>query len=120
MHTGLPARQVFCIHDTGIQKTIIWGTAILGMLFFLDILSTEIILKSGGVEQNPVMEGIVQWPLLHLVVKSLLLVLVIFMARAAEGQIRGSGKIFFVFIIGMYILVIGNNLGTIAMNMFTG
>nr|WP_321351205.1 DUF5658 family protein [uncultured Methanoregula sp.] len=116
----MPVQQVFPIRDTGTRRTLFWGTAILGSLFILDILSTEIILRFGGVEQNPVMIGIVQWPLLHLAVKIALLVLVFFMVLVAEGHLKGSGKIFFILLIGMYLFVICNNIANIAMNLFTG
>jgi len=119
MENRIAIQPVFRVCDPSTQRMLIWGTAILGSLFILDILSTEIILRFGGMEQNPAMTGIVQWPFLHVAVKIALLVLVIFMARAAEGHVKGSGKIFFIFLIGMYILVIGNNLGIIAMNLLS-
>ena len=97
---------------------LIWGTAILGSLFILDILSTEIILRFGGMEQNPAMTGIVQWPFLHLAVKLRFWCLSFSWPGLPKAMLR-IRKIFFIFLIGMYILVIGNNLGIIAMNLLS-
>ena len=44
---------------------VIIFTSILAFLFLLDILTTQVILRMGGVELNPVMAGVVASPILH-------------------------------------------------------
>jgi hypothetical protein len=86
---------------------------ILAGLFVLDILTTEVILSGGGVEYNPFMAGIVRNPLLHIVVKLMLLVLVGLAAKYSEDTLKGSGTILVIVIIGWYLVCVSNNIGSI-------
>ena len=82
---------------------------VLAVLFMIDILSTQIILGMGGVELNPVMAGIVNAPLLHVILKCGILMLVIPVALIAEARVRGSGMALYAALIAMYTVVIINN-----------
>lgn len=87
--------------------------SILSALLILDILTTQIILSGGGVEYNPFMAGIVRNPIAHILVKMLLLILVVLVAKCSEIQLKGSSVMLFTFIIGWYLICLGNNLGSI-------
>jgi len=97
----------------GSDSWIVISVCILSALFILDVLTTQIILSCGGVEYNPFMAGIVQNPIIHVLVKMLLLILVVLVAKYSEIQLRGSGASLFFVIIGGYGICVGNNLGSI-------
>jgi hypothetical protein len=86
---------------------------VLGILFLLDCITTELILISGGVELNPVMEGIVASPLLHLTVKAAVFLFIIIMTGYAGRRVPASGAVALSAIILWYGVVIGNNLGVL-------
>ena len=48
---------------------VIIFTSVLSILFLLDILTTQAILRMGGVELNPLMAGVVTTPLMHVTLK---------------------------------------------------
>ncbi|MFA7694989.1 MAG: DUF5658 family protein, partial [Methanoregula sp.] len=77
--------------DREVSWWIILFSIVLAVLFMIDILSTQVILGMGGVELNPVMVGIVTTPLLHVLLKSGILMVVIPVALIAEARVRGSG-----------------------------
>ena len=83
---------------------------ILGTLFALDILSTQIILHMGGVELNPLMLGIVTHPALHIAIKTAILLVIFPVSLIAEQRVRGSSAIFYYVLISLYVFVIANNL----------
>jgi hypothetical protein len=102
---------------------VILFTSILAFLFLLDILTTQVILRMGGVELNPVMAGIVTTPLLHVLLKCGILMMVIPVALIAESHVRGSGVALYMALIAMYTLVIINNAAVLLphiMRPFTG
>lgn len=107
---GQTRRQESYVLDHGSDCWLIVCASILSALFILDILTTEIILSGGGVEYNPFMAGIVQNPIVHVLVKILLLILVVFMAKYSEKTVKGSSTMLFTVIIGWYLLCVGNNL----------
>ena len=74
---------------------VIIFTSILAFLFLLDILTTQVILRMGGVELNPVMAGVVASPILHIILKYGVLVMIIPVALTAESRVRGSGVILY-------------------------
>ena len=86
---------------------------ILGVLLILDIITTNILLIHGGIESNPFMSGIVRNPFLHLLVKSLLLILVFMAAQRCESRLNGSGICLSLLVVDYYSIVVGNNLGVI-------
>jgi len=88
---------------------VIIFTSILAFLFLLDILTTQVILRMGGVELNPLMAGVVITPILHVLLKCGILAMVIPVALTAEGRVRGSGRVLYTILIVMYTVVILNN-----------
>lgn len=86
------------------------GVLVIWVLFILDIVSTLFILEAGGIEKNILMSFIVQWPLLHTMVKILVLILIVFVSGYCNRKIRHSGTILVSAIIGVYVIVITNNL----------
>ena len=84
--------------------------AILGTLFLLDISTTQIILRLGGVELNPLMAGIVANPVLHLGIKAAILLVIFTVSLIAEQRVKGSGAVFYCVLITLYIFVVINNL----------
>jgi hypothetical protein len=95
--------------DRAVSGWLILFSFVLAVLFMMDILSTQIILGMGGVELNPVMAGIVNTPLLHVLIKCGILMMVIPVALIAEARVRGSGVALYAALIAMYTLVIINN-----------
>lgn len=104
--------------DQGLDNRILISAGILAVLFVLDVLTTEIILSDGGVEYNPFMAGIVQNPLIHILIKLLLLILVVIAAQYSEDTLKGSSMTLFIIVIGWYLICIGNNLGSILNALF--
>jgi len=89
------------------------STGILGIMLAMDVLTTNLLLMHGGTETNPFMAGIVRNPLLHLTVKTLLLALVFLTARRCEARLDGSGVTLSLVLVGLYSIVVGNNLGVL-------
>ena len=95
-------------HET--VRRIIEVLLILGILFLLDIITTRIILRMGGVELNPVMAGIVSYPALHLVIKAVIFLIIFPVSLIAERRVKGSGALMYCILILLYLAVILNNL----------
>lgn len=89
---------------------ILLFTGVLASLFVLDITTTQAILVSGGVELNPLMTGVVAYPLIHTILKFGILGLVVPVALTAESRVRGSGIALYAILIVMYALVTLNNI----------
>jgi hypothetical protein len=83
---------------------------VLGSLFLLDIATTQVILLMGGVELNPLMEGIVANPVVHLLLKAGILLVIFIVSLIAEQRVRGSGSFFYCVLITLYFFVVLNNL----------
>ena len=83
---------------------------ILGGLFFLDILTTQVVLWMGGVELNPLMTGIVSEPVLHTGIKVAILIMILVVSVIAERQVKGSSTVFYCILITLYLFVIVNNI----------
>jgi Domain of unknown function (DUF5658) len=96
--------------DPETARRIIELLLVLGSLFLLDIMTTQIILRMGGTELNPFMVGIVTNPVLHLVVKSAILLLIFPVSLIAEQRVKGSGAFFYCVLIVLYLVVVLNNL----------
>jgi len=94
------------------------STGILGLMLAMDVLTTNFLLIHGGTEVNPFMAGIVRNPLLHLTVKTLLLALVFLTARRCEARLSGSGVTLALVLLGLYSIVVGNNLGVLVSGHF--
>ena len=95
-------------HET--VRRIVELLLVLGTLFLLDIITTQIILRMGGIELNPFMAGIVTHPALHLVIKAAILLIIFPVSLIAEQRVKGSGAFFYCVLILLYITVILNNL----------
>ena len=83
---------------------------ILGTLFLLDIMTTRIIIRNGGVELNPVMAGIASNTALHVVIKATILLLVFPVSLIAEQRVKGSSIFLYFVLITIYIFVVINNI----------
>jgi hypothetical protein len=116
MPAGIPAfiaRQSFIDHiylDDEVARRFFELVLILGSLFLLDIVTTEVILVLGGVELNPLMITVVAHPVLHLALKAAILLAIFSISLVAEKRVRGSGVFFYCTLITMYIFVVVNNM----------
>jgi hypothetical protein len=95
--------------DNTTNRRIAEFSLILAALFLLDIFTTQVILRLGGIELNPVMAGVVASPAIHIVLKSATLLLIIVVSLIAEKEVRGSSVIFYCVLITLYIFVFVNN-----------
>lgn len=98
-------------------------TSILAFLFLLDITTTQVILGMGGVELNPLMAGMVTFPVLHIILKCGILMMVIPVALIAEERVRGAGIALYAVLIVMYTVVNINNFSVLLPHLvraFTG
>ncbi|MCK9579006.1 MAG: DUF5658 family protein [Methanoregula sp.] len=93
-----------------IDRRITEFSLILAALFLLDIITTELILRLGGIELNPLMAGVVTSPLVHLAIKAGTLLLIIIVSHFAESKVKGSAIAFYCVIITHYVFVIVNNM----------
>jgi|GEM_PF-875723 len=101
-------------------RRIVHLLLILGMLFLLDIVTTQVILRMGGVELNPLMAGIVANPLLHLGVKSAIILVIFPVSLIAEQQVKGSSSFVYCILIPLYIFIVVNNLFVILPQIIAG
>jgi hypothetical protein len=83
---------------------------ILGTLFLLDIITTQVILRMGGVEFNPLMAGVVTNPALHLGIKATILLLIFSVSLIAEQRVKGSSLVFYCILILLYTAVVLHNM----------
>ena len=95
--------------DPTIERRITEFSLILAALFMLDIITTQLILRLGGIELNPAMAGVVTSPLVHIAIKAGTLLLIIVVAIIAEKKVKGSAIAFYCVIITLYLFVIVNN-----------
>jgi hypothetical protein len=116
MFAGRPGHLFRCIFpkyrplDDETSRHIVDLQLILGMLFLLDIVTTQIILRMGGIELNPLMAGIVANPPLHLGIKAILLLLIYSVSLLAEQRVKGSSAVFYCVLITLYVFVVINNM----------
>jgi len=116
MFAGRPGHQIRRIFpefpplDDETSHRIIVLLLILGTLFLLDILTTQVILRMGGIELNPLMAGIVANPPLHFGIKAAILLLIFSISLKAEQQVKGSSVVFYCVLITLYVFVVINNL----------
>ena len=99
--------------DDTTDRQIAELSVLLGMLFLLDIVTTEIILRLGGAELNPAMAGIVASPFVHLAIKAVVLLIIVRISHIAEKTIKGSAIGFYCIVITLYLFVIVNNIFTL-------
>lgn len=99
----------YLLADDATGRRIAEFSLILAVLFLLDIVTTQVILRLGGSELNPAMAGIVASPLVHLAIKAGTLLLIIIVSLIAEREVRGSAVIFYSVLITLYIFIIVNN-----------
>ena len=79
------------------------------ILFGMDIATTAVVLSAGGSEMNTLMTPVVGNTFIHLLVKGVILVFVVSVARWAELKIHHSGVITMGIIIIWYAWVLFNN-----------
>ena len=96
--------------DTAGLRRIAVFALILGVLFLLDIGTTQFILRMGGVELNPLMAGVVTSPALHAAIKFMILLAAVLVAVISEQYVRRAGAYLFTVLITLYIFIVINNL----------
>lgn len=110
---GYTAREAFMEYPPLDDRTVfcmIELLFILGTLFLLDIVTTQMILRMGGAELNPFMTGIVGNPALHLGLKATVLLLIFSASLIAEQRVKGSSVGFYGTLILLYSVVVLNNI----------
>ena len=95
--------------DDVTDRRIVEFSILVSLLFFMDILTTQIILRMGGMELNPVMGVIVSNPWIHIALKSAILFLIIGVSLIAEKKVRGSSMVLYCSIVSLYLFVVVNN-----------
>jgi hypothetical protein len=96
-----------------IRLPLFLGIAALSILFSIDIVTTEAILRLGGSELNTFMADVVVFPVAHLAVKGVVLVFVASIGVWADDRIPRSGLYTIVIIIGFYLMVALHNAETL-------
>ena len=99
------------LHDE--DSAIIFGLIILGVLFGLDIGTTEFILSNGGYEINILMRSVVSSEVIHLALKLSVLLLIAFVVFHSNSKLKNSGTMALLLIIIIYLITVINNLGSI-------
>lgn len=92
-----------------IPAPLFFNVVMIFVLFALDVATTDQILSLGGYEINTLMATVVQFPLLHLVLKGLVLLFIATVAVWSEEKVRYSGMGSLLVIICWYGFVIANN-----------
>lgn len=87
---------------------------IVAALFFLDALTTALIIGLGGYEMNPAMVLMVQNPYVHVAFKFVFAFAVVLIALYAERRVPLSGSIFLCAVAVIYGFVIWNNFNVLA------
>ncbi len=82
---------------------------IVAALFFLDVLTTALILGLGGYEMNPAMVPVVSNPYVHVVFKLVFACAIVLVALYAERKMPLSGSALLGSVAVMYGFVIWNN-----------
>lgn len=94
----------------GIESPLFASLLLLYILMFADVLTTVIILLHGGVEYNPLMERFAASPLMHLLLKWLVVFVIFLLAAGAERRVRRSGILIMGVACACYLVVVGHNL----------
>ncbi|MFA5003537.1 MAG: DUF5658 family protein [Methanolinea sp.] len=92
-----------------IPVPLFFNVVMIYILFALDVVTTDQILSMGGYEINTLMAYVVQFPLLHLVLKGLVLLFIASVAVWSEEKVRYSGISTLLVVICWYGFVIANN-----------
>jgi hypothetical protein len=82
---------------------------VLYFLCFLDVLTTILILRYGGTELNPFMTIFAVSPVMHLLLKWLVVFILFLLASASEQKIRNSGVIIMGITCVWYLFVVVHN-----------
>lgn len=92
---------------------LFFSVILLAVLFGLDIATTDMIVLLGGYEQNILMALVIQYPVVHVIVKGLAIVAITLIAQFSECKIKRSGISALLIIICYYSFVIINNLAVL-------
>ena len=92
-----------------IPSPLFFNVVMIYVLFALDVATTDQILSLGGYEINTLMSYVVQFPLLHLVLKGFVLLFIATVAVWSEEKVRYSGMAALLVVICWYGFVIANN-----------
>lgn len=84
--------------------------AVFGGLLFLDVILTTTILNLGGIELNPIMRFVVEYPFIHLIVKFIFAGFVIWMVSRAEQMKEYSGALFLIAVCSLFLIVFIHNI----------
>ncbi|MDP3564312.1 MAG: DUF5658 family protein [Methanoregula sp.] len=82
---------------------------VLYFLCFLDVVTTILIIRYGGTELNPFMTMFAVSPLMHLLLKWLVVFIIFLLASASEQKIRNSGVIIMGIACLWYVVVVLHN-----------
>jgi hypothetical protein len=85
------------------------GVILLAVLFGFDIATTDLILLLGGYEQNPLMAFIIQYPILHIAIKGLVIIFITLVVQYSDYKVKGSGIWILLPVILLYSYVVYNN-----------
>lgn len=86
---------------------------VLCTLFLLNVVTTELILRRGGIERNPLLTGITSNPYLHLLIKAAIILLVYPVSVIAERRVNGSGTLLYYLLCGLYFFIVVHNISII-------
>ncbi|MBN1432304.1 MAG: hypothetical protein JW931_05985 [Methanomicrobiaceae archaeon] len=91
--------------------TYLWyGLLVLWALFMMDVITTEVILSSGGFEMNAVMRPFVEFPAIHIALKMAVLSVIAAVAYISDKITKRYGTIAVMAIAAWYIFVISWNI----------
>jgi hypothetical protein len=76
---------------------------------FLDVATTTMVLSQGGIELNPLMEKFAGSPLMHLLLKWLVVFFIFLAASYCEQKLRKSGIIILGVMILWFLVVVIHN-----------
>ena len=74
-----------------------------------DVITTEIALRLGASEGNPIMEGVVEYPAIHLVVKLLLFLTIVLITQRIETVHPAAGPPSLLILYGVLLIPVLNN-----------
>ena len=91
-----------------------YGIFTLWALFMMDVITTEMILSFGGHEMNGIMTNVVEYPILHTILKMAVLAMLAAIAYLSDRLTDRYGTIAIMAVSAWYILVISHNIIQIA------
>jgi hypothetical protein len=103
----------------GIHSRLFTLLVLLYFLCFLDVFTTVFILRIGGYELNTFMIGFAASPVMHLLLKWLIVFVIYVLAAGAEQKIKNSGGAILGVACLWYLIVVFHNLSVIVIRFFS-